>query len=334
MALFLRQAVALAVAPPDACLQCCETMMLSLANTHAQLHWLCVPHGLGAELPGLEEGPARLLDALSERLGGRPAAEWIDIPAPGQAADPYVQAHHLDRIDLINRRLAERVAAAARAGQLPVVLGGDHTVAIGTWAGLARARPGRRLGLLWIDAHPDLNTPETTPSHHAHGMPLAALLGLGHPRLVDAVAPELRLSPERVALVGIRAIDPGEAAYLARQPALLALHAAEVRARGGAWLAARLRPWLSRLDGLHLSLDLDVLDPALAPGVSTPADHGLTPADLRPLLTLVRESGCLAAVDVVEYLPRRDQAQVTARLAADLLAELLGLPAPVSGRAS
>ncbi|MBI4491355.1 MAG: arginase [Chloroflexi bacterium] len=282
-----------------------------------------MPHGLGAEEPGLVEGPGALLAALRGQSAGLSAVEWVDVAGEDNGADPYARQHHLDRIFRINWRLAERVAAARVRQELPIVLGGDHSVAIGTWAGLSRALPGRRLGVLWIDAHPDLNTPETTPSHHAHGMPLAAIVGRGHPLLAGLVPPGQRATPQQVALVGIRSIDPGEAAFLAEHPELVALPAAEIQSRGSDWMLARLRAWLAPLEAVHLSLDLDALDPSWAPGVTTPVARGLRPAHVWAMLDLVLGQGKLVAADVVEYLPRRDRAGATAELAAEVVARLV-----------
>lgn len=286
---------------------------------------ICVPHGLGAEVPGMTEGPATLLEALAARTPARPPVEWVAIPRSGGVGEPYVRAHHLDRIRVINTRLAAHVAVAVAAGDLPIVLGGDHTVAIGTWAGLHRALPGAKLGVLWIDAHPDLNTPETTPSHHAHGMPLAAITGRGHPLLTEPVNLAARVPLTRVALVGIRAIDPGEAAFLAEHPDLLALPAAAIHARGREWMLSQLQGWLARLDGVYLSFDLDALDPKWAPGVTTPAAGGLAPEDVRSIVSLVGRHSRLAAAEVVEYLPRRDRGGVTADLAAELIVQMAGI---------
>jgi arginase len=227
------------------------------------------------------------------------------------------------------------VAAARRAGELPIVLGGDHALTIGSFGGARLAAPDARLGIVWVDAHPDLNTPETTPSHHGHGMPLAALLGHGHPALVDAVRPGAKLAPADVVLFGTRAIDPGEARFLAERPELLVVPAAEVHDRGLASALERVLARIAELDAVHLSFDLDAVDSAAAPGVTTPVSQGLTPAEALELVSAIARSGKLVSADVVELTPERDPDGRTARLAADLVAriaaaepEVAPVPAP------
>lgn len=222
--------------------------------------------------------------------------------------------------------MAPRVADSLRAGEMPVVLGGDHTVAIGSFAGLRLALGvERRLGIVWVDAHPDLNTPETTPSNHGHGMPLSALIGLGHPVLVNAGGVRgAKLGTGDVALVGIRDIDPGEAALLASHPELHAITAEMIRALG---LTAALQPvlaWSEHLDAIHLSFDLDAVDPDHAPGVTTPVPGGLTVEEAHSLVTVFRATGRLRSADVVEHLPLNDLDGRTARLAAELIEGLAG----------
>jgi arginase len=220
--------------------------------------------------------------------------------------------------------VAPRVAASLAAGERAVVVGGDHTVAIGSVAGLRLALGARRrLGLVWVDAHPDLNTPETTPSNHGHGMPLSALIGLGHPVLVNAGGIRgAKLGPGDVALVGIRDIDPGEARLIETHPELHAVTAQQIRRLG---LREALRPvldWAQQLDALHLSFDLDAVDPGEAPGVTTPVPGGLTAVEAEEVVTAFGSTGRLRTADVVEHLPIRDQNGRTARLAAALIEAL------------
>jgi arginase len=220
--------------------------------------------------------------------------------------------------------LAPRVATTLDASEFPIVLGGDHTVAIGGFSGVRRALgPARRLGIVWVDAHPDLNTPETTPSNHGHGMPLAALLGRGHPILVNAGGINGSKLPLRdTALVGARSIDPGEAEFLGAHPEILVIRPETLRAG----FADALRPLLGRvrdLDALYLSFDLDAVDPTEAPGVTTPVEGGLTTQEAVDLVRALADTGRIVAGDVVEHLPSRDQEGRTARLAACLIETLV-----------
>jgi arginase len=264
---------------------------------------------------------------LQARNGGLDL-DWISPPLEQEfdleEHDEYARLHHLLEARALADVLAPRVAASLAAGERPVVLGGDHTVAIGSFAGLRLALgAGHRLGMVWVDAHPDLNTPDTTPSNHGHGMPLSALIGLGHPILVNAGGVRgAKLGPGDVALVAIRDIDPGEAHLIEGHPELHAITAARIRALG---LAQALQPvlaWAADHEAIHLSFDLDAVDPADAPGVTTPVPGGLTAAEAHEVVELLRSTGRLRTADVVEHLPIKDEGGRTARLAADLIEAL------------
>jgi arginase len=249
-----------------------------------------------------------------------PMAREFDL----EEHDQYARLHHLLEARALADVVAPRVADSLLAGEMAVVLGGDHTVALGTVAGLRLALGAkRRLGIVWVDAHPDMNTPETTPSNHGHGMPLSALIGLGHPVLVNAGGVRgPKLGTADIALVGIRSIDPGEARLIASHPELHAITAQAIRAGG---LEAALRPllaWAEGLDALHLSFDLDAVDPSEAPGVTTPVAGGLTAREAHEVVTALRNTGRLRSADVVEHLPVNDRDGRTARLAADLIQAL------------
>lgn len=288
------------------------------------LRLVCVPLWVGANQPEAADGPISCYAQIAEGAGPL-VAEWVPVPDEPPLdpdADDYALRHGLTIIRHVARETARRVARAAALGSLPIVVGGDHSLAIGSVAGLRRAYPRRRLGVLWVDAHPDLNTPQTTPSHHAHGMPLAALLGEGHPVLASACGPGPALQPEQAVLVGIRAIDPGEADFLARHPELLAITAQDIRKRGILWALELLRHRLAQWDAVHLSLDLDVVDPGEAPGVTTPVSGGLAANEVLSLVQEVAASGKLVGVDLVELLPSRDKDGRTARLAARLVMEI------------
>ena len=290
-------------------------------TTRARL--FLVPTGAGANEPGLLAGPRAIVDALP---GRDRLVELVEPPLdqefdPHPEHDAYARQHHLIEARALADVLAPRVAASLEAGERPIVLGGDHTVAIGALTGLRLAFGARRrIGIVWVDAHPDLNTPATTPSNHGHGMPLSALIGLGHPVLVKAGGVRgPKLSPGDVALVGIRSIDPGEARLIARHPELHAITAEQIRSVGLREAVAPVLNWVSELEALHLSFDLDAIDPADAPGVTTPVEGGLTAHEAQELAGLLLATTRLRSADIVEHLPARDRDGKTARLAASLV---------------
>ena len=209
-----------------------------------------------------------------------------------------------------------------RDGSRPLVLGGDHAIAMGTLAGLAAAA-GQPGGVIWIDAHGDLNTPETSPSGNVHGMPLAAALGrsadwFAHDRLTLPA-----LDPSRVALVGIRSLDPAERAFL-READIRVFTMSDIDRIG---IEHAMREALDRVAGpgfVHVSLDLDSLDPEVAPGVGTPVPGGLTYREAHLACELIAESGIVGSFEVVESNPILDRENTTARTAVELVASALG----------
>ncbi len=217
--------------------------------------------------------------------------------------------------------------AACRAGRqvlengdLPIFLGGDHSIAAGT---VAAAASVGSTGLLWVDAHGDLNTPETSPSKNIHGMPLAALLGHGDPGLVDIGLPGPTLRPEDVVLVGVRDLDEGEK-RLVQELEIRVFTMPEIDELGIAEVSRRALELLSHRDHIHVSLDMDSLDPRAAPGVGTPVKGGLTYREAHLLMELTARDGRLASFDIVEVNPILDQSNETAKLAVGLAASLLG----------
>ena len=227
----------------------------------------------------------------------------------------------------VSARLAHRTHDLAAGGRLPVVLGGDHSCAIGTWKGIASAlAPRGPLGLVWIDAHMDAHTPETTPSGMLHGMPLACLLGRGDPRL--ALEPAAALDPRRLCLVGVRSFESGEAALLERL-GVRVFPMREVARRGlvpvmdEALAIAR-----SGSGGYGISLDLDAIDPRDAPGVGTAVRDGIRGSDIRGVFARLADDPLLAALEIAEYNPARDRNGLTARLVQDVVLALLAPARP------
>lgn len=244
-----------------------------------------------------------------------PLAETCPPPAPDE------KLRYLDPIARLCTTLADTVATIVAQGQIPLTLGGDHSIAIGSVAGSAR---GRRLGLLWFDAHADFNTAATTPGGNIHGMPLAILVGHGHPRLT-AIAPVPPAIPaERVALIGIRDLDTGERELL-RQSAVHTFTMYDIDRRGMTdVMEEALRVVTTGTEGFHVSLDLDVVDPREAPGVGTPVPGGLTYREAHLAMEMLAQTGGLRSLDLVEVNPILDEHNITAQLAVDLALSALG----------
>ena len=202
----------------------------------------------------------------------------------------------------------------------PVLLGGDHSVSLGS---VAHSSERGRTGVLWIDAHGDLNTPENSPSGNVHGMPLAHLLGRGDERLLAACGEAVPLRPEDVVLIGVRSLDPGER-QLVGQLGLRVLTMSDIDQRGLSAVADSALEALAHVERLHVSLDADVLDPALAPGVGTPVVGGLTYREAHLLMELIALDGRLSGLDLVEVNPTLDAQNRTASVMVELAASVMG----------
>lgn len=287
-----------------------------------------VPIDLGAGRRGVDMGPSALryagllgrLEALGHTvhdLGNLqvPIAETSAAPLEGE------RLRYLEPIAAVCAALAERVAECVAAGQLPLVLGGDHSLAIGSASGSAR---GRTLGLLWIDAHGDFNTAETTRSGNIHGMPLAALTGRGHPLLTGLAGRTPAVRPEHVALVGVRDLDPLEREAL-RASGIHVATMHEIDRRGMAAVIEEAAAIVRRgTAGFHLSFDLDVVDPREAPGVGTPVFGGISRREAHLAMELLAEIGGICSLDLVEVNPILDERNATAQLAVELGLSALG----------
>ena len=287
--------------------------------------------GWGAGIRETEDGPLFLREfGLAEQLRAagidarwaamvEPERRWAAAPAPTRGeVDRLVAAH--------NAALAREVASVARRS-LPVVLGGDHSIAVGTWGGLARSFRGR-FGLIWFDAHLDAHTAATSPSQNPHGMSAAVLLGHGAPEFLAVSGGALR--PEHLCYIGVRSYEVAEWALLRRLGARI-FYMEEVRERGLAAVMADALAIVTRgTRGFGLTIDLDGFDPADVPGVGLPVADGLRGAEAAAVLRGIARDPRLRALEVVEYAPALDRDQRTARLVLDLLASAL---AP-AGRAS
>ena len=281
---------------------------------------------LGQGRRGVDMGPSAMRAAgLEERLRslGYEVRDLgnVESPEPEATALDDERARFLPAIKETCARIAALVAQASTAGETPLVLGGDHSVALGTLGGLAAAHgPG---GVLWIDAHSDINTPETSPSGNVHGMALAAALGLAGPEFESDAWPLPAVAPERVALIGTRQLDEGERLLL-REAGARVYTMSEIDRIG---IERAIRESLDRVAGggfVHVSFDMDVLDPVVAPGVGTPVRGGLTYREAHLALELVSESRLAGSLEVVEVNPILDRENTTALTAVELVASALG----------
>ena len=281
---------------------------------------------LGQGRRGVDMGPSAIRYAgLEERLQslGYHVRDHgnVETAVPEATALRDERARFLPEIKDTCERIAAKVVEERTAGATPLVLGGDHSVALGTLGGLASVHgPG---GLLWIDAHSDINTPDTSPSGNVHGMPLAAALGLAGPGFESDVWPLPAVFAERVVLLGLRQTDEGERRLL-REAGVRVFTMSELDRIG---VERAMREALDRVSGpgfVHLSLDMDALDPEVAPGVGTPVRGGLTYREAHLALELVAESGLLGSLEVVEVNPILDRENTTATTAVELVASALG----------
>jgi arginase len=289
---------------------------------------LGVPMDLGQSRRGVDMGPsavryARLRETLEEL--GHTVSDLgnIGVPIPEEAAgrDDGAGIAHLRTIREICERTAEAARDAVADSVFPIFLGGDHSISIGTVSGVASA--SGRTGVLWVDAHADFNTPATSPSGNVHGMPLSVLTGRGHPGLVGIGGEGASVRAEDVVLLGLRSVDLEERRSLAEAGAR-AYTMKEIDVYGVAHVVRQALKHLSHLDRVHLSFDLDVVGPNLAPGVGTPVRGGLTYREAHLIMELINESETVTSLDVVEINPILDEKNMTAELAVELVASLLG----------
>lgn len=278
---------------------------------------------LGAGRRGVDMGPsalrlAQLAPAL-EGLGHRiDDLGNVEVPVP----ETLVTSGELRYVETIAdtcRRALETIDALP-PGRLPLCLGGDHSVSMGTVAGSARLG---RTGVLWLDAHADLNTPQTSPSQNIHGMPLAHLLGRGHPSLLEVWGGGAVIEPEDLVFIGLRSIDEGER-RLVEELGIRAYTMKDVDKRGIAEVADEALGYLQGVERLHLSFDADALEPDLAPGVGTPVAGGLSYREAHLLMELLADSGTITSVDLVEVNPFLDEKNRTARIMVEMATSLLG----------
>jgi arginase len=298
---------------------------LSLQSRLKEIQLVGVASGCGAPDPGCEAAADTLrATQMTARLRARGLrARWAPVIRPAAA----YRENSLEAVRKVCERLARRVEAIVREGDLPIVVGGDHTCAIGTWKGVAHAVQDKgRIGLLWIDAHMDAHTPQTTESGMLHGMPVATLLGYGYPELTR-IAEGVSLDPNCVCLYGVRSFERGEAELLARLGVRVFLMS-EIEERGVVRTLNEAVSIVGCADGgFGITLDLDAIDPLDAPGVGTPEAGGLRGDELIRALAAHGARPDLIGIEIVEYNPYQDRAAATAGLVCDALdAMLVGQP--------
>ncbi|MBS0394641.1 MAG: arginase [Proteobacteria bacterium] len=290
---------------------------------------LGAPTDVGAADRGASMGPeamrvAGLQAALESR--GLAVLDRGNLAGPGNPGRPPVDGYrHLEEVLAWNRLVHDAVLAELEHARLPILLGGDHSLAIGSIAAVARhcRQRQRRLRVLWLDAHADFNTPELSPSGNLHGMPVACLFGFGPAPLVSLGGTVPALAAGDIRQIGIRSVDPGEKRFVHAQR----LEVYDMRYIDEHGMRATLEHALAGVDGdthLHVSFDVDFLDPEIAPGVLTTVPGGPTYREAQLCMEMIADTGCLASLDVLELNPARDVRNRTAALAVDLVESLFG----------
>lgn len=283
-----------------------------------------VPVDLGQAQRGVDLGPGALRYAgIAERLSGLGYQVEdqgnLEVPVRDVLGSER-ELHYLPSI----RRVCDAVYQAGRRavedGFLPLFMGGDHSMALGSIGGVTHHEP---VGVIWIDAHGDFNTPQTSPSGNIHGMVLAALMGQGFPELVQLgrIGPKLQVTD--VVMIGIRELDPQERQRL-KESGIATYTMREIDERGMGTVAREAVERLEHVSRLHVSLDLDALDPLEVPGVGTTSPGGLTYREAQLLMEIIADSRRLASLDIVEINPILDQRNQTAKIAVELAASLFG----------
>ncbi len=283
-----------------------------------------IPLDLGQAKRGVNMGPAALRYAgLADRLAGLGYA----VRDSGDLAVPIRESlcdqsgcDFLPAIREVNQAAYEAGREAIEDGDIPVFLGGDHSLAIGTIGGITHREPA---GVIWIDAHGDFNTPQTTPSGNIHGMPLATLVGDGYPELVDVGRIGTKIDPRDVVLIGIRDLDNRERNRL-NSSGIKVYTMRDIDERGISEIVHKALVRLEHRKRIHVSLDVDSLDPMVAPGVGTAIPGGLTYREAQLIMEIIADTGRLSSLDMVEINPILDERNKTAQVTVELAASLFG----------
>ena len=286
-----------------------------------------LPMDLGQNRRGVDMGPSAIRYAeVVEKLGslGIDVEDLGDITIgrPEQLAASETKLNNLKEVTVGSRVLAEKVDAILGKNSFPLVLGGDHSIAIGTLAGASKHY--ENLGVIWFDAHGDLNTDETTPSGNIHGMSLAVSIGLGNDGLVNIHGYSPKIKPENIVIIGARSLDEGERELISsKEIKVFSMH--EIDRRGmAAVMEETIAFFKDKTDGVHLSVDMDALDPIDAPGVGTPVLGGITYRESHLAMEMLSESGIVTSAEFVEVNPILDEKNKTATVAVALMGSLFG----------
>lgn len=290
-----------------------------------------VPMDLGAGRRGVDMGPSAIriagLNQAIARLGYDVTdAGNVHVHPPEAVTQTNARARYLPEIAAASEELAVMVEAALEEGAFPVILGGDHSIAIGSVAGVAsfHRKRNERVGIIWLDAHADSNTPDTSPSGNIHGMPLAALLGYGAKALTDVAGFAPKVLPESTAIIGARSIDPGERELL-KSLNVRVFTMTEMDERGMSEVVKEAIEIASRNTvGIHVTMDMDFIDPFYAPGVGTPERGGATYRESHLAMEKIADSGRVLSVELTEVNPLYDTANQTAQLAVEMILSGLG----------
>ncbi len=290
-----------------------------------------VPSDLGANIRGANIGPSAIrIAGLNQKLA---ALDYkvhdrgdINIPVRESLPTSVQQTQFLPAIEAVCRSVSDSCVDALTNGEFPLIIGGDHSVVIGSFSGVQKfyKKQNKNIGLIWIDAHADINTIESSPSGNIHGMPVAILLGKGHQNLVDLDNKGAKIRPEQVAMIGIRNIDGKEKEEL-RKSGIRYFTMREIDERGMfAIMKEAIAVAGDATDGIHLSFDIDAIDPLYAPGVSTPEPGGLSFREAHLALEMLADTKKLVSADFVELNPSTDVGHKTADLTVGLILSALG----------
>lgn len=289
------------------------------------------PLDLGQGRRGVDMGPSAVRVAnLNARIAalGYEVEDLGNVPVDQAEALPEgpPNAKYLPQIAATCERLAVQVERALGHGRFPVVLGGDHSVAVGTASGVSRhfSKLDRSIGMIWLDAHADMNTPESSPSGNVHGMPLACIVGIGPPALTELFGYRPKVAPRNAIIVGLRDVDAMEKPQV-RDSGVRAFTMRHIDERGlRAVMEEAIRLACDGTAGFHLSLDMDFVDPQHAPGVGTPVRGGVTYREAHLAMEMICDSGKMVSMEVVEVNPVIDEVNRTADLAVELVMSGLG----------
>ncbi len=290
-----------------------------------------VPMDLGAGRRGVDMGPSAIRIAGVNQAIARLGFDVVDagnvnVHPPEAVTQLSTNARYLPQIAEASEELASMVEATLEDDAIPVILGGDHSIAIGSAAGVASfyRKRNQKIGIIWLDAHTDANTPETSPSGNIHGMPLAALLGYGARELTDVAGFRPKVLPEHTVIIGARSVDPGERDLIASL-GIRVFTMTELDERGLADIIEEAISIASRnTAGFHVTMDMDFIDPSYAPGVGTPEPGGATYRESHLAMEKLAASSRVLSVEITEVNPLYDKANQTARLAVELILSALG----------